>query len=184
MLFCDISLVAHIGPVPYPRGDMRKTLLKAVILVVYLLLSIPSFAQEQIPTDPRYWRYHKWYKNHSILHLVVDGTDLQHLSKVLEDREELKKRGVYLGEVMIIGDPDPMRIVKERRKNYRNAQTIIERFNLGESSLENAKDVVEDFGISHSPTWIVRFRGKNYVFEGLRTPERLFTSEGVFRGAQ
>jgi hypothetical protein len=138
----------------------------------------------EIPTGSSYWRYHNWYKNHSVLHVVIDGTDLKHVERVLETRQALKKRGVFLGEVMIIGDPDPMKIVKQRRTEYRNTHTMVEKFGLGESSLENATELVERFGIKSSPSWIVRFRGKNYVFEGLRTPEKLFTSKGVFRGAQ
>lgn len=144
-----------------------------VILATYLLPTV-ALAQYQLPKDKRYWKYRQWYLSHSIVSLVVSGKDEQHLSEVLSEIPKLKSKGILVGDVMVIG------------KNEQNSRLdkIADELNLGQNSMEAADVVVKKYKISSSPTWIVRYRGRDYVFEGFKSPQALFTSQGEFRGAE
>jgi hypothetical protein len=168
---------------------MRKALSFLLIICLYSSL----YAQEVsyvFPKDKRYWDFHKWYVNHSVLSLVVSGEDGGHLKESLEALKKLKKSGVLIGEILVIGnEPSPLLSGKKpvKGKNYlRQTDKILlelESEDGLDSSMVNAQAVVDRLNIKYSPTWVVRYRGKNYIYEGLRSPARLFTSRGEFRAA-
>lgn len=145
---------------------MLKRILFIAILSTYFLPQIVQ-AQYELPKDNRYWKYHNWYVSHSIVSLVVSGKDDSHLAESIEEIQKLKKKGVLIGEIMVIGKTD------------QTFDKISE--SLGSSTMEDADSVARKYKINYSPTWIVRYQGRDYVFEGLKSPQSLFTSEGNFR---
>lgn len=148
---------------------MNKKILFIIILCTY---SLNAYAQHNVPKDNRYWKFHQWYVSHSVLSLVVNGKDEQHLSEALNEISKLKNRGVLVGDVMIIGGPKDLNKLSALTKNA----------GLDSNLMENAQAVVDKLEITNSPTWIVRYRGKDYVYEGLRSAQGLFTSQGQFKG--
>lgn len=165
---------------------MFKIRLIATFLVVYLILgpsaqffSVQFFvpaakAQNQLPKDKRYWKYHSWYKNHSLLFLVVSGLDKKKLEQSMRSLKRLKKRGVLVAEVMIVGEPNTSSETSDP------ISKIFSELSLSQSGMEDPSIVLKKYDIKSSPTWIVRYKGKDYVYEGLKNPERLFNTQGQF----
>lgn len=150
-------------------NHMRTKILFLIILSTYILPQ-SVFAQYQTPKDPRYWRFYNWYISHSIVTLVVNGKEENHLRGSLAQLSKLKEKGVLIGDIMIIG-------------GGKNLAKITTEAGLSNEVLENAEFVVNKYEIKNSPTWIVRYQGKDYVYEGLSSPQNLFTSQGMFREA-
>jgi len=158
----------------------RKTFI-IIFIVSYLiiLLQQPLFAQQELPDSRKYWNYHSWYKNRSVVHLVVSGDDRNHLNGVMKVLKRLKKRNIKIGNIMIVGEHEPT--VKQQPQEEKNATfKLVKSLGFSKPSIQDPSVVLEQYGITNSPTWIIWFQGKNFVFEGLRSPVKLFTSEGEF----
>ena len=48
--------------------------------------------------------------------------------------------------------------------------------------LRMARQVFQNLDVRYSPTWIVRHRGRDYIFEGFNDPSRWFSKQGEFNG--
>ena len=109
---------------------------------------------------------------HSILSLIVDGEDPRELDKRLKQLQTLAGRGVIIGDVLVLGTAsDPLAAFPERfaGTGIVNAKRV------------DAASMLKRFGAQHVPTWIVRYQGVDYVFDGVENPEQLFSAKGVFR---
>ena len=133
------------------------------------------------------------------LSLVVTGEDPSHLRQNLEALLDLKEtRRVRVGQVFIVGlttnafsggsSLDEAPVNKRQLLRYSAAAAdvlgpeyrILERAGVGYFKILMANNVYDYLDISYSPTWVVRHRGQDYVFEGVENPETLFDAEGSF----
>lgn len=154
-----------------------------------------------LPKDQRFWEWASWYQEHGVISLIVDGRDRTHMLEQLVKLAELRKRKrVAIGQVVIVGGGANLtentisapknvnaRIVEdpvELRKTLRVAPTefgaLCDALDLSPTSQMNSEQIINHFGVSNSPTWVVRYQGRDYVFEGPTEINRLFTVDGRF----
>ena len=158
----------------------------------------------KLPTDRRYWEYYRWYKDHAVISLVVDGNNRDHVFETLKRLYLLRESThVAIGRVVVIGtgshlqdiefpqdrralsksgDPgsviEPPRAEDGKPSYYAKLKKLM---NLIPSSSESGAEIIERFHLKYSPSWIVRYHGQDYVFEGDFDPASLFSSGGKFQ---
>jgi hypothetical protein len=146
---------------------------------------------KNLPTDQRYWDYQKDYENRTLLNVIISGDNMAHVVSVLGELQAMENRGVSIGEVIILStrwDPKAGGSTPALRHSPESQQILAEKVSrmLSSSKLKSLKvldgrALIERYDIQYSPTWVVYHRGENHVHEGLTKPQRLFTSEGVYR---
>lgn len=144
--------------------------MKLILYFLLFLVTYPVFAQAQyqLPQSKKYWKYHNWYKTHSVLSLIISAEDDKRIKSALKELEKIRQKGVLIGDIMLIGAKEEKEQV-ELFKKY------------GQAKVNSARLAIKNFSIKNSPTWIVRHRNKNYVYEGLKFPSRIFSSTGEFK---
>ncbi len=145
---------------------------RLILLVIIATYPLRALAQYELPSSKKYWEFYNWYQSHSVISLVVSGNDKSHLDLALKELEKIRAKGVLVGDLMVIDLKAPE---EEKPVNF------LEKY--GEPRINSAKAVVENFSIKNSPTWIIRHKGSNYIYEGLKYPSRLFNTEGKFNEA-
>jgi len=70
-------------------------------------------------------------------------------------------------------------IIFQGSSNHRVTR-LIKEMGFKSPSQENADEIIARLGVKYSPVWIVRYDGKDYVYEGNYNPSRLFTRDGKF----
>ena len=56
--------------------------------------------------------------------------------------------------------------------------------NLGGGSTVKIQPILDRYQGKNSPLWVVRYKGKDHVFEGDYVVSKLFTMDGSFLGEQ
>ena len=132
-----------------------------------------------LPTNPKYWDFQRWYLDHSVVHLVVNGENASQLLPVLEELQKLIKNDVAIGKVVVIGWPVPNLNEVQLLQQLPRALEILQ---LGSASGggTSAEELLKTLSIENSPTWIVRYHGKNYIYEGVDSIARYFNRQGQF----
>lgn len=163
----------------------------------------------KLPTDENYWKYHEWYvNNNTVVSLVVSGKDRDALLDALRDLSVLLKRKVLIGSVIINGGlhfaalrPD----IEELRSSFKKVdpkiisklptsllylykdmlgpsefKDIAQEIKLDGAQYVNIEDIIKKFNLTFSPAWIVRYKGKDYVFEGQADIKNFFSADGKF----
>lgn len=64
----------------------------------------PQILKGRVPSDQNYLRFMDWHREHSVLFVVIDGSDRESIKHTLESLVELKRRGVLIGEIFRIGE--------------------------------------------------------------------------------
>ena len=105
-----------------------------------------------------------------------------------EEVEKLEKKNVAIGKVFVIGAegfswfdgaPDQPKVDRSR------APRIAAKLGLGSgTAVGKPQELLKNLHIQYSPTWVVRYQGKDYIYEGLGSISRYFSSQGQFLGAQ
>ena len=155
----------------------------------------------QLPKDQRFWQWASWYREHGVLSLVVDGRNRAHLTEQLQKLAALReKKRVAIGQIVIIGGGANLsesvisaprnanaQIINDPAALRRTLQVIptefgdlCEKLNVTSAPLINSARIIEHFNLSSSPAWIVRYQGRDYIFEGQTDINRLFTADGRF----
>jgi len=139
------------------------------------------------------------------LNLVVAAKPAGHALKHIERLAEVKKRyGITIGQVAIVGadksfpffstpikgtpkrikNPGPKgRALQLKKMGVQSSplQRAIKKLGLTQKSTGNTADeLLTRLKTSSSPTWIVRFQGNDYVFEGGFHPREFFNKRGYF----
>ena len=57
---------------------------------------------------------------------------------------------------------------------------LISSYGLKEVGFADAKKILKHLGVAHSPTWIVRYKGEDHLFEGRESISGYFTADGDF----
>lgn len=132
--------------------------------------------------------------------LMVAGQDPAHVAKQLGHLQKIAKLpDVLVGSVYVHGFGSRLKQTSFRPVSFKpdKPQPSFSRLEAGvrsfgpqyrtlyESGLrshkfELASQVFSRVKPKYSPTWIVRHRGKDYIFEGLQNPGRLFSRTGIF----
>lgn len=158
-----------------------------------VIVDSEAIIRRETPRDPRFFKYRAWYKDHAVLSVVVNGSNEEHLFSTLEKLIELRDRyGVLLGEVLVVNggmNTSPVDVNARSKGRVEGGQIKLppSQFSRYKSALqldpprmENGLDVIQHLNLQYSPAWIVRYHGKNYVFEGNVDPLRLFARGGKF----
>ncbi len=166
----DSSRASLAQPAPAPRLQIRKG---------------------KLPDDPRYWAFNRWHSGHSVLNVIVDGRDQEHLADVLDILADLKKRKVLVGDIIVVGDTGAelsARGIVSLSSNGKGPP-VTKRTPLGEVATEldlshgtrtSAAALMAQYRVRYSPAWIVRYAGKDYIYEGMKDIRRMFTRDGQF----
>lgn len=188
---------------------IKKILFCCLELYLSIFIAKTCFAQnstvDSLPTNENYWQYNEWYKNNSVVSLIVSGEDKEHLTDSLRKVKLLKNKSVLIGDIIITGGllfgnlnnnqsknfisnaklsssaipPSAKEIIKEMVLPS-DLENISTELNLSEQSSIDIEPIIDHFEITTSPTWIVRYKGKDYVFEGNFDITRYFSSDGIF----
>ena len=181
--------------------------------VLLFLLSAPAKAQigvnktkvvhGKLPLDREYWEFNRWYRNHSVLQVLVNGSDRSHLLKVLGEVEELADRGVEIGNIYVIEDRHFGELdLSSRRRTFHGIKPgtitsdkeaitrpltplakLADRISLTDGKQSSgAQALIKQYDLKSSPTWIVEKRGEIFIYEGAATISKLFARDGSFRG--
>ncbi len=193
------------------------------IIFLFLLLASTVSAQEltdsvskvrankvyksTLPSDPNYWNYNNWYKNNSVVSLIVSGEDKEHLIDALKQVKILKEKNVLIGEIIVVGGflfgdlsgnasknsefknkiqsnmgrltPDAINFLNQIAAPS-ELPGLVQKLNLGQSSFAELAPIMEHFEISLSPSWIIRYKGKDHIYEGNFDITRFFTADGQY----
>lgn len=142
----------------------------------------------------------------AVLSLVVSAYPQTHFVEQLEALEELRhRRRVQVGGVLVVAldfvyqqwneaeqrGAIPLRSKvnsRQRRRSSRRARDYylppaldsLGKLGLQASGTVSFAEFARRTGVRSSPVWLVRYQGEDYLFEGLRNPEKLFRADGQF----
>ena len=161
-----------------------------------------------LPSSTEYWNFLNWYKNHSVVSLVVSGKERKHLLDALTTLYLLREQNVLIGEVWIVGGAHLYEIssggLPEMRQGANRAKAATgspsmsadfqikptelsvlgKKLGLIDSQSANAQELLKRLGAKSSPVWVVRYHGKDLVYEGNIDPRRLFSRDGLYQGVE
>lgn len=160
-----------------------------------------------IPSDPNYWNYTNWYKNNSVVSLIVSGEDKEHLIDALKQIKVLKEKNVLIGEILVVGgfsfgdlnnnikgntdlknkissnagrlSPEALNFLNQIAAPSELPE-LAQKLNLGESTFAELAPIIAHYNISLSPSWIIRYKGQDHIYEGNFDITRFFTADGQF----
>lgn len=189
------------------RG-IRSILLGSVALLFSVSVSGNALAESRpiahgsIPQKPEYWEFHRWYLNHAVVDVLINGESGEHLQQVLGEVEQLQKRGVLIRDIVVIGGNSFGMLDKSSREQLRSQTTagadaaaalkqlqvspslipLAERLSLGEGqSVADIASLLKKHNITKSPTWMVSTKGQLYLYEGVPSLSKQFSRTGEFR---
>lgn len=171
------------------RSDATARCRKTVQAVVpgcatclLLLCLLHTASAESSDAQQSYKDFRSWYVNHSVVSMVVDGSDPRAVRRQFILLKDLQKRGIVVGEVLVVGGQTDLRIKAEEGDESPRFDDLLEELALESPKRVEAASILKRFGIQRSPAWIVRFRGQDYVYDGAQRIDKHFSGKGVFRG--
>lgn len=131
----------------------------------------------------------------AVVSLIVDGKDLRHLNEVINEAKALSRKVPIRNLLLIEQMPDLSQMSNDSVKNSPAEQKKIQlstqhmqagmesvrALNLEQSEGKTDLSLLDKLRITNSPTWIVRHKGRNYIYEGLPSIDRYFTANGNFK---
>lgn len=153
------------------------------LLIVFSLLTIP-LNYSHADDNPQ-----------AVVSLIVDGKDLGHLNEVINEAKSLSRRVPIRNLLLIEQMPDLMKLTNDSIKSNPSDQQKIQEstqhmqagmeavriLNLEKSEGKSDLSLLDTLRITNSPTWIVRYKGLNYIYEGMPSIERYFSPKGEFK---
>ena len=191
------GLVPSIAPASTPTLAPRTLALPQPVQERHLVVR-----KGKLPAAGQYWDFQRWFQQHAVLSVIVAGDDREQLANVLTKLAVLKEQKVMIGQMILVGAelgpelerggplPNPANASRGetpeqfmdevRHPKPTELGMLGRRLLLLKSEVVDASKYLEKFQISKSPTWIVRYRGQDYVFEGRFDPKQLFSQDGAF----
>ncbi len=116
-----------------------------------------------------------------ILNLIVSANPPSHTAKYLRTISNIHRTyKVPVGEILIVYEKlDAENLLKKGFINKSSIESLTKLQNQG-FSIKPVTKVPEHLGVTSSPTWVVRHKGEDHVFEGHDSPYTFFTAEGEF----
>lgn len=181
---------------------------RVAFIVAFLLLPAPATADAlgapvavrkgEPPRSAEYWKHLDWYQSHAIVSVLLNGADREGFLQTLAKLSILREKGVPVARVTVIGrdliseierggrvaDPRERRIdvsTDGRAIRPTDVGVLARRLGLHGGRTTNVADTLERLGVKNSPTWIVRYRGQDYLYEGDVSLRTMFNGDGTFR---
>lgn len=161
----------------FERGRGRSLAAAACLLITFVPLSLQ--AEVSASRGPSATR------DVSVAHVIMSAESPSHVSRVLDDVAALERSGVALGEIILVGRASisealfPEELVTSTTDG--NLGKLLRSKALGKGAAVDAVPILDGLSVKLSPTWVIRSRNADYVFEGEQRPRRLFTDTGEFR---
>lgn len=131
-----------------------------------------------------------------VVSLVVNGSESSHLSQALSNAVSLSRK-VPVRNLLILYQGDQVEALSYhpeimaddgsdilKQLKYTAPQNPYTKYfselKLYTSSIKADDTLLKRLRITYSPTWIVRFEGKDYVYEGYQDISKMFSREGGF----
>ncbi len=120
----------------------------------------------------------------SSISLVVSGADSAQLDSCLEQLALLRKqRKVRVAQVYVLG------LAPQKASGGGGgsadpagpAHAKLRLIGLPAFEFQMAQPLLKPYDITYSPTWIVEYRGRKFVYEGYRNVLELFGRDGTFK---
>lgn len=120
-----------------------------------------------------------------VISLIVNGNNADHLRRSLSQLISVQRKGIQIGEVIIVGFSDLQEVIQvntflsmdthldeKPQMQGTDSAGLLRDLLVKDSELEHsiiyAQTVIEEYQITQSPSWIVRDRGYEYVYEGFQ----------------
>ena len=127
-----------------------------------------------------------------IVSVIVSAENGAHAIDVLQKSVQLSKK-VKIGNVLLVtsaekaaklssvfsAETNDVYLMQSSSAERALAQSI-SALKLAQTEVSVQSPVMKRLRLSYSPTWIVRFEGKDYVFEGYQEISKYFTADGKF----
>lgn len=159
-----------------------------------------EFYFSQFPKNAQFKAYQDWHRNHSVLSLLVNGADTNHLTRILSEFTDLHRRKfLILKEITILnpsaalsraiegnlGDSEgdastPLELLRVLRQILKSTRQGGLGFQVTTSSADTF--IPSEDSVRFSPVWQVRGSNGRYLYEGRDRLSDLFDEEGKFRG--
>lgn len=171
----------------------------ACMKVYACLIATALFCYEAIAGHPIAVAETTSYTPKSVLSLVVSAEDPNHAKRHLARLAWVAKhRKVKVGAVYVLGlHNDYVAKPADPSRDPRGRKTPVHIEEIGTATVGPlykhlltagvprynkllARKVFEDLDVRYSPTWVVRHRGRDYIFEGVSEPSKLFDRNGNF----
>lgn len=131
----------------------------------------------------------------AVVSVIVDGKNLNHVREVVGEAKKLSRKVPIRNLLLIQKMPDVGAMTKDStkispelqqraQKNMQEMQMTMEEvrvLNLERSEGKYDLSLLEKLRITNSPTWVVRYKGRNYIYEGYTSIDRYFTNNGDFK---
>ncbi len=155
-------------------------MIKHSLYFVLILFSSTVYGQTNVPK--------------AAVSVIVDGKNYTHVRDVIEEAKMLSKKVPVRNLLLIQKMPDlssipnkkelstaeQMKIQAETNALQKNMEEV-RNLNLEQSEGKSDLSLLKTLRISYSPTWVVRYNGRNYIYEGHRSIDQYFTSKGIFK---
>jgi hypothetical protein len=130
-----------------------------------------------------------------VVNLIISGTDERHVSEILQNTVRLSKR-VPVRNILILHRGKGIERLSYSPEMTDQSSEVLEKLNieipknpyskyfrelgLFSAGIKSHQTILQRLKISYSPTWVVRFEGKDYIYEGYSDISRFFSSDGSF----
>lgn len=118
----------------------------------------------------------------SIVSLVVSAEPVDDLLRSTDALLDLySTRGIRIGEVLVVGDTS-VQASKLTEENMQAAppleSVILEKTKLGTVDSIDGKEVLQKYQLTSSPSWIITYKGTDFILEGSNQIGSKFTRDG------
>ncbi len=137
------------------------------------------------------------------LSLIVSGDNLDEAKQHFEKLAWLvRNRHVQAGSVYVVGlgsieqrldsaesAPPLQQVLGGEAPVGANSVNIVPGYQslveagVADYNARHVRELFQKLDITYSPTWVVRHLGRDYIYEGIADPKRLFTQDGAFNDA-
>lgn len=131
----------------------------------------------------------------TVVSVVVDGGDIRHVQEVVSEAKKLSSKVPIRNLLLIQKLPTTPKITAEKTqlnpaeqealtKNMQQMQqtmNLVKELQLDQAQGANDLKVLDRLRISYSPTWVVRHKGRNYIYEGYQSIDKFFSNSGIFK---
>jgi len=190
----------------YSTGKVMAAFRTLLLLLITMLPAL-SIAEDKGSPEENFFSSsdNSPFKVSPVVSVIISGTSDAHVSEVLSTAIGLSRK-VPVRNVAIIANGNDMQrfsaqdastsgatdagITQEQRAmlDKLGAQLpkspfagLFKELKLVTSEMKGGDQLKERLRISYSPTWVVRFEGRDYIYEGYPNISRMFDAKGGFQ---
>ncbi len=130
-----------------------------------------------------------------VVSVIISGTDQRHMSEVLSHAVRLSRK-VPVRNVLVFHKGQGIERLSHLPEMESESTEMLEKLQiklpenpyrayfqelgLYSTGLKSPETILKRLKISYSPTWVVRYEGKDYIYEGYTEINRFFSNDGSF----